>query len=280
VLVWGGASVVLISATGLLLDPAGPAAMMVATFGILSVAAYAENDRRTRALQRRFEQHLAPEVVQRLVQNPELLRLEGELREITALFTDLEDFTAMTEQIEPRDLVALLDEYLDEITRAVVAHGGMVDKIVGDAVHAIFNAPLALPDHPLRAFECANAIVTASESVRTRRLGLALGLGRTRIGIETGPAVVGDVGGGRRLDYTAHGTVVNTAARLEAANKDLDTSICIGPNAAARLDQRLLRSLGALALRGLSEPIAVYTVADWQPPSAPPAATEQSRSGD
>jgi adenylate cyclase len=256
-LVWAGASVTLILTTGLLIDPAGPATMTVATFGILSVAAYAENDRRSRALQRRFEQHLAPEVVKRLVQNPELLRLEGELREITALFTDLEDFTAMTEKIEPRDLVAILDEYLDAITGVVVAHGGMIDKIVGDGVHAIFNAPLLLPDHPLRAFECAKAILVASESVRKRRPGL----GRTRIGIETGSAVVGDVGGGRKLDYTAHGAVMNTAARLEAANKELGTSICIGPNAAARLDQSLLRPLGPLAVRGRSEPLAVYTCA-------------------
>src|SRR5262249_30123852 len=249
----------------LLLDPAGPVAVALVSFSAASLGAYAENERRARALQQRFEQHLAPEIVKRLAQNPDLLRLEGELREITALFTDLEDFTAMTERINPRHLVALLDQYLDDITRTVVAHGGMVEKIVGDAVHAIFNAPLDLPDHPRRAYECARAIIAVSEDVRTRPLARELGLGRTRVGIETGPVIVGDVGGGRKLDYTAHGTAMNTAARLEAANKELGSSICIGPVAAGRLDPSSVRSLGKLAVRGRSEPLEVFTCADWEP---------------
>ncbi|MEQ1956815.1 adenylate/guanylate cyclase domain-containing protein [Mesorhizobium sp. CN2-181] len=194
-----------------------------------------------------------------------LVRLEGEAREITALFTDIEDFTAMTERSEARKLVALLDDYLDEVTRTVLAHGGMVEKIVGDGVHAIFNAPLDLPEHPRHAFECAIAILAISEDVRSRPLARELGLGRTRIGIETGPVIVGDVGGGRKLDYTAHGTAMNTAARLEAANKALGSSICIGPNAAERLDPKCLHSLGAIALRGRSGLVEVFTTRDGKP---------------
>ena len=266
-LAWVAGSAALFWMQGLLLDPAGPAAAAVASFGIFSLAAYADNEQRARALRQQFEQHLSPAVVKRLLENPDLVRLEGESREITALFTDIEGFLSLAERSEPRKLVALLDEYLDEIARLVLLHGGMVEKIVGDGVHAIFNAPLDLPEHPRHAFECALAILAISEDLRTRPLGKELGLGRTRIGLETGVAIVGDVGGRRKLDYTAHGTPVNVAARLEAANKELGSSICIGPNAAARLDPRSIRSLGLLTVRGLSAPVEVFTAAGDRKPS-------------
>ena len=264
---WAAGAAALFWAQGLLLDPAGPVVIAAGSFALFSLAAYAENEQRARALQQRFEQHLAPAVVRRLVENPDLVRLEGEVREITALFTDIEDFTAMTERSEAHKLVALLDVYLDEVTRVVLTHEGMVEKIVGDSVHAIFNAPLDLPDHPRRAFECARAILAVVDEVRSRPLARELGLGRTRIGLETGLAIVGDVGGGRKLDYTAHGTAMNTAARLEGANKHLGSSICIGPNAAARLDPQRIRSLGLHAVRGLSAPIEVFTAAKDGNPS-------------
>jgi adenylate cyclase len=263
---WAIGSAALFWTRGLLLDPAGPVAVSIASFGVFALAAHAENERRARAVRERFEQHLAPAVVKRIVENPDLMRLDGEVREITALFTDIEGFTAMTERSEARKLVALLDDYLDEITRVVVTHGGMVEKIVGDAVHAIFNAPLDLPEHPRHAFECAQAILAVSEEVRSHPLARELGLGRTRIGLESGTVIVGDVGGGRKLDYTAHGTAMNTAARLEAANKDLGSSICIGPVAAEQIDPKRIRSLGTVALRGRSAPVEVFTVADERNP--------------
>ena len=135
----------------------------------------------------------------------------------------------------------------------------MIDKIVGDAIHAIYNAPFELDDHAGRAVASALALLEASEEVRKSPLGQRLRLGRTRVGIETGPAIVGDVGGSRKLDYTAHGNAMNAAARLEAANKDLGSSICIGPGTAARLEARTLRQIGTLTLRGQSGEIKVYT---------------------
>jgi adenylate cyclase len=188
------------------------------------------------------------------------LKLAGEIREITAFFTDVEGFTAMTDRAGPHQLIDVLDDYFDAVSRIVVDHGGLVDKIVGDAVHAIFNAPFDLPDHPMRALECARAIEAFSRDFRTRDLPKALGFGITRIGFETGPAIVGDVGGSRKLDYTAHGNAMNAAARLEAANKELGTTIAIGAGAAARLPAADLRPLGLLKIRGRSEPQAVYTI--------------------
>jgi adenylate cyclase len=256
---WVGAAVAAVPSTLWLVDPAGPAAVGFASFGAAALVRYVRDEWRARLLRERFEQHLAPEVVRRIAADPAALRLQGEMREITALFSDIEGFTSMTERAEPVDLVALLDAYFDAAARIVTEHGGMIDKIVGDSVHAIFNAPFTLDRHPERAVACALALLKASEEIRASPLGQRLQLGRTRIGIETGPAIVGDVGGSRKLDYTAHGNAINRAARLEAANKELASSICIGPGTAARLRSGSVRPIGTVAVRGQSEPVDVFT---------------------
>ena len=222
---WVAAALGAFAARDWLVDPAGPPALAALVFACCATAGAIDLERRERRLRSSFEQHLAPAVVARLLQDPDAVRLEGEAREVTALFTDIEGFTPMTERADPRALVAALDAYFQILGDIVVAHGGMIDKIVGDAVHALFNAPLDLPDHSRRAFECALAMRAACAAFRERPQAKALGFGRTRFGIETGPVIVGDVGGGRKLDYTAHGTAINTAARLEAANKELGTDI-------------------------------------------------------
>ena len=258
---WIGGAAAAIPGASLLVDPAGPTAIAAIVFAAASLARFARDELRARQLRASFEQHLAPGVVARIAADPGAIRLKGELREITALFTDIEGFTSMTERAEPADLVALLDRYFDAAARVVTEHGGMVGKFVGDAVQGIFNAPLPLADHPRRAVDCALALLHATEEVRASELGRRLALGRTRIGVETGMAVVGDVGGSRKLDYTAYGNVMNTAARLEQANKELGSSICIGPGTAARLDAAEIHEIGTLTLRGQSEPVRVFTLA-------------------
>lgn len=242
-----------LAAMDILLDPLAPAATGVAAFLATSLAAFSETRLREARLRRRFEQHLAPGVVERIVANPSSLKLSGERREITALFTDIEGFTQTTRDIGPEQLVSVLDGYFDGVTRIVGEHGGMVDKLVGDAVHAFFNAPFDLAGHPQRAVACAIAILAWTEAYRAEGLAATIRLGRTRQGIETGFAIVGDVGVGAKLDYTAHGDAVNTAARLEALNKELGSSICIGPVAAARCGADHVVPLARVELRGLGE---------------------------
>lgn len=201
-------------------------------------------------------QLLPPVVVARLAANPRLLRLTGERREVTALFTDLEGFTAATRNLEPEALIATLDRYFTVISAAILRHGGMIDKIVGDAVHALFNAPLDLPGHADAALAAAADIVRDTEALRAE-----LGIGRTRIGIETGAAILGDVGSGARIDYTAHGPCVNLAARLEQAGKTLGPAVIVGPGTVARartpllaLGPQDLRSFGTMELHTLPVP--------------------------
>ncbi|HUB15112.1 MAG TPA: adenylate/guanylate cyclase domain-containing protein [Acetobacteraceae bacterium] len=258
---WSGFALGAISGFRWLLDPLGPPAIALIGFIVAMLCRFARDEWRARMLRLSFEQHLASDVVRRIAADPGSIRLRGEMREITALFTDIEGFTSMTERAAPTDLVALLDAYFEATTRIITDHGGMIDKIVGDAIHAIFNAPFSLPDHPRRAVESALALLQVSETMRASPLGRQLQLGRTRVGIETGAAIVGDVGGGRKLDYTAHGNAMNAAARLEAANKEFGSSICIGPGTAEHLDPATLRPIGTLVPRGQSREVSVYTLA-------------------
>ena len=242
-----------------LLDPLAVPATLAVSLAASAITVAADTKRREARIRQRFEQHLSPAVVAKMIADPAALRLEGQVREITALFTDIEGFTSMTSRATPHALISVLDAYFDGVSRIIVEHGGMVNKIVGDAVHAIFNAPFDLADHPQCALDCARSVERFANAFRSDREALALGFGRTRIGIETGPAIVGDVGGSRKLDYTAHGNAVNAAARLEAANKDLGTSIAIGAGAAARLNGSEIRAIGHFVLRGQQGAQCVYT---------------------
>lgn len=241
-----------------LTDPLTPSIAAALVFAVTVGTAYSSTRRREALVRHRLEQHLAPAVVRRSVEQPNLVKLTGELRDVTSLFTDIEGFTATMHRAGPEELVTTLDQYFEGVAGIVIEHGGMIDKIVGDGVHALFNAPLDLEGHPQRAVECAIAIQAWSEGFRHRAAAAAIGLGRTRIGIETGPAVVGDVGIQSKLDYTAHGDAVNMAARLQECNKELGSTICVGPGAAARCEAPVLRPLGRLEVRGRDEAIAVF----------------------
>lgn len=244
-----------------LLDPALPILAAASAHAVAATIAYSAQTAEARRIRRRFEQHLSPSVVELIARDPSLLRLKGERRIVTALFTDVADFTAMTRGADPERLVEVLDTYFEGMTRIVVAHGGMIDKFVGDAVHAYFNVPLDLDDHAAAAVACAIELERWSEAARRAPEAAALGFGRTRIGIETGPAIVGEIGLGSKLDYTAHGDAVNAAARLEAANKTFGTSICVGPGTAALCPPGLLVAIGRVDLRGLGADVAVWTPA-------------------
>jgi adenylate cyclase len=210
---------------------------------------FAETKRAERVARERFSQYLPQSVVNRYIDNPGVRSVVGEERQVTALFTDIEGFSTLAGRVHPQVLVALLNVYFAEVTKLVADHGGMVDKIVGDAVHAFFNAPEDLDDHVNKAIDCALAISRLTEEMRSRRDFKMQDFGRTRLGIETGMAVLGEIGIGGKLDYTAHGNAINLAARLQDANKFLGTTICIGP-AAAKESALTLRPLGEHEIRG------------------------------
>jgi adenylate cyclase len=260
IVAWVGTSLALFSRFDLLVDPAGPLIPAVLASNGAALVLFAHTRKLRNAIERKFGRYLSPEIVRRLTAAPEELKIEGELREVTALFSDIEGFTTMSERAEPRTLVGALDAYFEGVCAIVIKHGGMVDKIVGDAVHGLFNAPLDLPNHARAALDCAIDIGRFTDDFRRRLDAQELCFGRTRIGFETGPVIVGDVGGLGHLDYTAHGDAVNSAARLEAINKQFGTTICLGARAAAAIGEPdRLRPLGSVTLRGRGSPTEVYS---------------------
>jgi adenylate cyclase len=243
-----------------LVDPTLPATSGSAAFLATFIVTFAQVRQREARLRQRFEQHLSPDIVARIVQNPNTLRLHGEKRIVTVLFTDIEGFTALGQRTEPERFITLLDDYFEGVCAIIMARGGMIDKFVGDAVHAFFNMPLDLEDHATAAIEAAVAIMEWTEAYRARLRTEGSEMGRTRIGIATGEVVVGEVGIAKKLDYTAHGSAVNMAARLEALNKELKTSILIGPGT-RQATKRDLRSLGKQPVRDFGE-IEIFTPAE------------------
>jgi adenylate cyclase len=162
------------------------------------------------------------------------------------------------ETLEPDVLGPLLNDYLVGMTDVVFAHDGTVAKIVGDAIHVLFGAPGEQPDHAARAVACALALDEYAQGSRERWRQKGIALGVTRIGAHAGPAIVGNFGGGRFFDYTAYGDTINTAARLESANKQLGTRICVSATLAAKMQEFHGRPVGDLVLRGKTEALRAF----------------------
>ena len=166
------------------------------------------------------------------------------------MFTDIASFTTLVEGLEPHTIGPLLNEYLTGMTGIVFDHGGTLVKIVGDALNVLFGAPADQPDHAEHAVACALALDAYAEDFRARWRDKGVAVATTRIGVNSGPALVGNFGGGRFFDYTAYGDTINIAARLEAANKQFGTRICVSGSVVERIAGFRGRPVGNVLLRG------------------------------
>ena len=174
-----------------------------------------------------LSRYFSPQIASRLAAAGEGDGMEVHWRDVAAIFTDIAGFTSLVETAAPEVLGTLLNEYVGGMTDVVFAHEGTVAKIIGDAIQILFNAPGDQPDYATRAIACAHDLDVWAEEFRERWKSKGVNFGATRIGVHAGPALVGNFGGGRFFDYTAYGDTINTAARLEAANKFLGTRICV-----------------------------------------------------
>lgn len=205
-----------------------------------------------------FGRYVAPQVVDQILKKgQEGLKLGGSRRELTLLFVDIRGFTPLSEAAEPEEIVEILNEYLDLTAGCIFKYDGTLDKFIGDATMAIFNAPLLLEDHPMQAVKAAWAMKEGSSAVEQKlfeRFGLVVKFG---IGVHTGPAVFGNIGSKTRMDYTAIGDTVNTAARLESNAKPGQILISEATYAFVK-DRVSAVSLGEIKVKGKEQGISVY----------------------
>ena len=218
-----------------------------------------------------FSRYVNPTIVEELVAHPEKLRLGGERKVVTVFFSDIENFTQLSEKMSPEYLVTILNEYLNIMTSIILYHNGTLDKYEGDAIVAFWGAPVQQDDHPLAA--CAAAIQMQKSLTGLNKLWQQEGKPELtmRIGINTGEVIVGNMGGSNRFDYTVIGDSVNLGARLESANKQYRTNIMISESTYRQVEGKVLaRELDLLVVAGKTEPIRVYELIDTAENAATP----------
>jgi adenylate cyclase len=206
-------------------------------------------------IKKQFEHYLDPRQVKHLQDNPDSLVLGGERKYCTFLFTDVRGFTALSEKLEPEEVTKIMNKVLTIQADTVKFYDGMVDKYIGDAMMAIFNAPVDVLDHETAAVLCAKEI---QDKVKNANLGVEIG-----VGINTGYAVVGNMGSDTRFDYSAIGDAVNLAARLESSTKEVGEDIVIGYDtikSSSFSEQIMLKELDSIFVKGKKKPIKIYTL--------------------
>lgn len=234
---------------------------------------YASEGRQRRFIKDAFQQYLSPQVIEQLIADPGKLKLGGERKVLSIFFSDLQGFTSISEKLDPETLTALLNDYLSAMTEIIHEEQGTVDKYEGDAIIAFWNAPLDVPDHALRAVRAAlrcQARLAELRPVFRQRTGHDLFM---RIGINTGPAVVGNMGSHNRFDYSMLGDAVNLAARLEGVNKQFGTFTMVSDSTREAVgDAVAMRELGRVAVVGRKVPVTVFEPMDDGLAQARPAA--------
>jgi adenylate cyclase len=233
-------------------------AISLSLLGALAVN-YATEGKQKRFIKGAFRQYLSPDVIEQLIAHPERLKLGGERRTLSIFFSDLQGFTAIAEGLDPEALTALLNEYLSAMTDIIHEEGGTLDKYVGDAIIAFWNAPLAQPDHAERA---ARAAVRCQAKLSEQRPAYREKIGKDlfmRIGLHTGPAIVGNMGSRSRFDYTVLGDAVNLASRLEGINKQFGTFVLASEAMRSALgDGFAPREISRVAVVGRKEPVRIF----------------------
>jgi len=225
---------------------------------------YREQYRLRQEIKKQFEHYLDPRQVKRLQDNPDALKLGGERRHCTFLFTDVQGFTALSESVEPEQVAYIMNKALTAQADAVMKHEGMIDKYIGDAMMAIFGAPLDMENHAATALQCARDIQANMVGMNEDLVADGLPAVQIGIGINTGFAVVGNMGSDTRFDYTAIGDAVNVASRLEGQTRNYDVWILIGENT-VEYKPEWTEYVDSVQVKGKTEPLKVFTLKELNP---------------
>jgi adenylate cyclase len=202
---------------------------------------------------------LGSEFVEDLLRHPELLRLGGEKKNLTVLFTDIRGFTSLTENMAPEKMVALMNVFFSKMTDIVLTNGGLIDKYIGDGVMAIFGAPIPQSDHPARACNTALVMLAAVEQFRSEAEKQGFPPVEIGVGINSGPMVLGNMGSEKKFNYTVMGDNVNIASRIEKLNKQFGTRIIVSENTYQEVkDYYNCREIDRVRIEGREQEITIY----------------------
>ncbi len=250
----------LFRAQGLWLNVVYPSILVALAFASATLVRYFSTESEKRHIKAAFQFYVPPAVVEEIAADVGKLRLGGEKRDLTVLFSDIRGFTSMSEALAPEDLVKLLNVYFTEMTEKVFDHQGSLDKYIGDAIMAVFGAPIAAAEHPHLACRTALDMIRALDVLRAqwRRDGLPdIGIG---IGINTGPMIVGNMGSVSRFNYTVVGDAVNLASRIESLNKTYGTSILLSEYTYEKVREEFpnTREIDRVQVRGREQVVGLY----------------------
>jgi adenylate cyclase len=235
-----------------------PAVAVALSLGMTIGYRFVVADRGKRLLRQSFALYLAPAVIEKLVASNKPPALGGEMRNITVYFSDIANFSTIAEKITPAELVAAMNEYLSAMTDIIERHGGFVDKYIGDAIVAVFGAPLDDPDHATSAVSAALECATALPHIESVRAAFGQTI-QQRIGLNTGEALVGNIGSRRRFNYTVMGDMVNLASRLEGANKFFGTTIMASETTRNATGETFVwRELDGIKVKGRNQAVKIY----------------------
>jgi adenylate cyclase len=243
---------------------------LVLTYLMITGYRYMTEERERKKVRGAFQYYLNASVVEQMLKDPEKLKLGGEKKDLTVLFSDIRGFTSISEHMTPERLVKFLNEYLTKMTDIVFKYDGLLDKYMGDAIMAIWGAPLDQSDHPLRA--CYTALEMVEELRLLQQKWATEGMPRMNIGIgiNAGPMVVGNMGSERRFDYTVMGDSVNLGSRLEGLNKLYGTNIIISEMTYERVREEILgRELALVRVKGKDQPVKIYELLSRRAKSLP-----------
>ena len=253
------AGFVIFALGGPVLPLAAPTLAMAGTASIGELIERYRIERQKRVIRNAFSRYVPHDVVHKIADDPDWLSVRNERREISVIFTDIAGFTTLATKLGIEDLIRLVNGYLDGMSRVVLDHGGTLDKFVGDAVIAFFNAPKDQPDHARRALDCALHMDEVAQAFANQQRAEGIDFGVTRIGVHSGPAAVGNFGGDARFDYTAMGDIMNIGSRLEGASKYFKTRLLVsGEVVDACGADRHYRQVGDVVVKGRDMPVRVF----------------------
>lgn len=251
---------------GLLIDPVYPSAVLSLLFLVSSLLSYIRSEMDRQQIREAFGHYISPDFMEELTKNPDKLKLGGEVRELTVMFTDIRSFTKISESLKPEELTQLMNDFLTPMSDLVMESRGTIDKYMGDAMMAFWNAPLDDPDHArqacLTALKMNEALKPVNKTIQKQaeergRKPMFLSAG---IGINTGPCSVGNMGSKQRFAYSAMGDTVNLASRLEGQTKTYGVNTLIGEDTYKQVSDLAMLELDLVQVVGREEPVRVYTL--------------------